>query len=125
MEQCFLSFECFNKIMNLITSLNESASCLLKMLNDSPVLTEFDLLQKKRSEKILLDIIERSKKVKSDWIDTGLNQNNFPEKMKNFNTDFGSIQNDFTTLYQIIEDISFENFFVDNNGNLIKQTKRR
>ena len=125
MEQCFLSFECFNKIMNLITSLNESASCLLKMLNDSPVLTEFELLQKKRSEKILLDIIERSKKVKNDWIDTGLNQNNFPEKIKNFNTDFGNIQNDFTTIYQIIEDISSENLFVDNNGNLIKQTKRR
>ncbi|OGU62693.1 MAG: hypothetical protein A2X60_18200 [Ignavibacteria bacterium GWF2_35_20] len=125
MEQCFLSFECFNKIMNLITSLDESASCLLKMLNDSPVLTEFELLQKKRSEKILLDIIERSKRVKRDWIDTGLNQNNFPEKIKNFNTDFGNIQNDFTTIYQIIEDISSENLFVDNNGNLIKQTKRR
>ena len=95
------------------------------MLNDSPVLNEFELLQKKRSEKILLDIIERSKKVKNDWIDTGLNQNNFPEKIKNFNTDFGNIQNDFTTIYQIIEDISSENLFVDNNGNLIKQTKRR
>ena len=125
MEQCFLSFECFNKIMNLITSLDESASCLLKMLNDSPVLTEFELLQKKRSEKILLDIIQRSKKVKLDWIDTGLNQNNFPERIKYFNTDFGSIQDDFTTIYRIIEDISSENFFVDNNGNLIKQTKRR
>jgi len=123
MKPCFISFDCFNKIINLITSLDESASCLLKMLNDTNAYTDYEIFQKSKSVKTLLDILERSKKIKREWIDAGLNQNNFPEKLKNFSTDFGSIQMDFEILYQLIEDISGVEYFVDDKGTLIKQSK--
>ncbi len=122
MRPSLITFDSFNKIMIFINYLDESASCMLKILLDIPDLSKCRLFQQGHSEKVLLGIRDRSQKLKTDLIDAVKEQGTFSEKIENINNYYEDIQKDFKELNEIIEPMLEVEYFVDPQGKLNKKT---
>ena len=125
MKPSFITFDSFKKILILISYLEESASCMLKMLLDIPDLSSCQLAHDENCEEVLLGIRERSQKLKTDLIDAIKEKCTFSDKIGNMDDYYVIIPKDLTELYSMMEHILDVEYFVDPQGDLIKKIIKR
>jgi hypothetical protein len=123
MKPSLITFDSFNKIIILISYLDESASSMLKILFDIPDLGDCMVFRKKHCEDTLLGIRNRSQKLKTELIDAVKEHSTFPGKIGNMNYYYENIQKDFKELNEIVEPIYEAEYFVDPQGKLNRKTK--
>jgi hypothetical protein len=125
MKQMTLTYDSFKKVMTLITYLGESSSSMIRMLNESPDLSEVYFQQLNYYKGILVGIRNRAQKAKTAWINAAADQNAFFEKIHSINLMYENLQKDFRDLYEITEHIFEVNYFIDTEGTLIKKIKAK
>lgn len=125
MKQVTISYDTFNKIMNLIIYLEKSTASILNLFVDTTRYNECYHFQIRHYKKVLIGIHDRAQKIKIEWINAASEQKLFSEKMVNISTTYENIQKDFKELYEITENVFEVDYSIDAQGVLIKKIKSK